>query len=174
MFQTLFALQLNVFFSNSCFSWQRLKRHCLLIWYLVMWWSFQATGPSCHVTQCWSAAPASSMKACSQVNSCLAARFIVPYSTITGFPSSGESVPVTKTNLPNPLPGEREGADSAYNAEEHKRHTLFCGTNVIQTRFYTGELVKAVVVRTGQQGGLDAGTWLFSGCFCCYSVVQSK
>uniref|UniRef100_A0A3B5PQT5 Polyamine-transporting ATPase 13A3 n=1 Tax=Xiphophorus maculatus TaxID=8083 RepID=A0A3B5PQT5_XIPMA len=62
---------------------------------------------------------------------------------------TGESVPVTKTNLPNPLPGEREGADSAYNAEEHKRHTLFCGTNVIQTRFYTGELVKAVVVRTG-------------------------
>ncbi|XP_008405076.1 probable cation-transporting ATPase 13A3 isoform X3 [Poecilia reticulata] len=62
---------------------------------------------------------------------------------------TGESVPVTKTNLPNPLPGEREGADSAYNTEEHKRHTLFCGTNVIQTRFYTGELVKAVVVRTG-------------------------
>uniref|UniRef100_A0A3B4TLF6 Polyamine-transporting ATPase 13A3 n=1 Tax=Seriola dumerili TaxID=41447 RepID=A0A3B4TLF6_SERDU len=63
---------------------------------------------------------------------------------------TGESVPVTKTNLPNPLPGERgEEADSAYNTEDHKRHTLFCGTNVIQTRFYTGELVKAVVVRTG-------------------------
>uniref|UniRef100_A0A3B3XIL2 Polyamine-transporting ATPase 13A3 n=1 Tax=Poecilia mexicana TaxID=48701 RepID=A0A3B3XIL2_9TELE len=62
---------------------------------------------------------------------------------------TGESVPVTKTNLPNPLPGEREGEDCAYNTEEHKRHTLFCGTNVIQTRFYTGELVKAVVVRTG-------------------------
>ncbi|MEQ2215959.1 hypothetical protein XENOCAPTIV_008518, partial [Xenoophorus captivus] len=60
-----------------------------------------------------------------------------------------ESVPVTKTNLPNPLPGDQQGADSAYNTEEHKRHTLFCGTNVIQTRFYTGELVKAVVVRTG-------------------------
>uniref|UniRef100_A0A8C4FAT1 Polyamine-transporting ATPase 13A3 n=1 Tax=Dicentrarchus labrax TaxID=13489 RepID=A0A8C4FAT1_DICLA len=63
---------------------------------------------------------------------------------------TGESVPVTKTNLPNPVPGERgEETDSAYNTEEHKRHTLFCGTNVIQTRFYTGELVKAVVVRTG-------------------------
>ncbi|XP_047230374.1 polyamine-transporting ATPase 13A3 isoform X2 [Girardinichthys multiradiatus] len=62
---------------------------------------------------------------------------------------TGESVPVTKTNLPNPLPGDRQGADSAYNTEEHKRHTLFCGTDVIQTRFYTGELVKAVVVRTG-------------------------
>uniref|UniRef100_A0A668AEB2 Polyamine-transporting ATPase 13A3 n=1 Tax=Myripristis murdjan TaxID=586833 RepID=A0A668AEB2_9TELE len=63
---------------------------------------------------------------------------------------TGESVPVTKTNLPNPVPGEKEAeADSAYSTEEHKRHTLFCGTNVIQTRFYTGELVKAVVVRTG-------------------------
>uniref|UniRef100_A0A672FXH6 ATPase 13A3 n=1 Tax=Salarias fasciatus TaxID=181472 RepID=A0A672FXH6_SALFA len=63
---------------------------------------------------------------------------------------TGESVPVTKTNLPNPGPGERgDEASGAYNTEEHKRHTLFCGTNVIQTRFYTGELVKAVVVRTG-------------------------
>ncbi|KAM3620287.1 uncharacterized protein V6R79_021142 [Siganus canaliculatus] len=63
---------------------------------------------------------------------------------------TGESVPVTKTNLPNPLPGERgEEADADYNTERHKRHTLFCGTNVIQTRFYSGELVKAVVVRTG-------------------------
>uniref|UniRef100_A0A673CQ00 Polyamine-transporting ATPase 13A3 n=1 Tax=Sphaeramia orbicularis TaxID=375764 RepID=A0A673CQ00_9TELE len=62
---------------------------------------------------------------------------------------TGESVPVTKTNLPNPIPGDRGESDSAYNTEEHKRHTLFCGTNVIQTRFYTGELVKAVVVRTG-------------------------
>ncbi|CAN9500917.1 unnamed protein product [Ophioblennius macclurei] len=63
---------------------------------------------------------------------------------------TGESVPVTKTNLPNPGPGERGDEESgAYSTEEHKRHTLFCGTNVIQTRFYTGELVKAVVVRTG-------------------------
>ncbi|XP_019958108.2 polyamine-transporting ATPase 13A3-like isoform X2 [Paralichthys olivaceus] len=58
---------------------------------------------------------------------------------------TGESVPVTKTSLPS------SGEDSAmsYNMEEHKRHTLFCGTHVIQTRFYTGELVTAVVVRTG-------------------------
>ncbi|XP_062411536.1 polyamine-transporting ATPase 13A3 isoform X2 [Sardina pilchardus] len=63
---------------------------------------------------------------------------------------TGESVPVTKTNLPNPRQGEKgaEG-DGLYCTEEHKRHTLFCGTNVIQTRFYSGELVKAVVVRTG-------------------------
>lgn len=58
---------------------------------------------------------------------------------------------MTKTNLPNPVQGERgEEAESTYSTEEHKRHTLFCGTNVIQTRFYTGELVKAVVVRTGE------------------------
>ncbi|XP_064186142.1 polyamine-transporting ATPase 13A3 isoform X1 [Anguilla rostrata] len=63
---------------------------------------------------------------------------------------TGESVPVTKTNLPNPGLGVKgaEG-DCPYSSEEHKRHTLFCGTNVIQTRFYSGELVKAVVVRTG-------------------------
>ncbi|XP_068460233.1 polyamine-transporting ATPase 13A3 isoform X2 [Clinocottus analis] len=62
---------------------------------------------------------------------------------------TGESVPVTKTNLPNPLPGESGDKADVYTTEEHKRHTLFCGTNVIQTRFYTGELVKAVVVSTG-------------------------
>lgn len=33
--------------------------------------------------------------------------------------------------------------------QEHSRHTLFCGTQVIQTRFYGGERVVAVVVRTG-------------------------
>lgn len=61
-------------------------------------------------------------------------------------PSTGESVPVTKTGLPS----SGEEAARRYDMEEHKRYTLFCGTNVIQTRFYTGELVKAVVVRTGE------------------------
>ncbi|XP_024124360.1 probable cation-transporting ATPase 13A3 isoform X2 [Oryzias melastigma] len=58
---------------------------------------------------------------------------------------TGESVPVTKTSLPS---SGHEAAE-IYNMEEHKRHTLFCGTHVIQTRFYAGEVVKAVVVRTG-------------------------
>ncbi|XP_034035845.1 probable cation-transporting ATPase 13A3 isoform X1 [Thalassophryne amazonica] len=62
---------------------------------------------------------------------------------------TGESVPVTKTNIPNPGPEDVDEAECAYNTEDHKRHTLFCGTTIIQTRFYTGELVKAVVVRTG-------------------------
>uniref|UniRef100_A0A6Q2XFC3 Cation-transporting ATPase n=1 Tax=Esox lucius TaxID=8010 RepID=A0A6Q2XFC3_ESOLU len=61
---------------------------------------------------------------------------------------TGESVPVTKTNLPNPDEGDSNGSVT-YTLEEHKRHTLFCGTHIIQTRFYSGELVKAVVVRTG-------------------------
>ncbi|XP_052465415.1 polyamine-transporting ATPase 13A3 isoform X2 [Carassius gibelio] len=63
---------------------------------------------------------------------------------------TGESVPVTKTDLPNPQQDKKgEDGDAIYSTEEHKRHTLFCGTNVIQTRYYTGEMVKAVVVRTG-------------------------
>uniref|UniRef100_A0A8C0T9V4 ATPase 13A3 n=1 Tax=Canis lupus familiaris TaxID=9615 RepID=A0A8C0T9V4_CANLF len=63
--------------------------------------------------------------------------------------NEGESVPVTKTNLPNPSVDIKGMGDEFYSPEIHKRHTLFCGTTVIQTRFYTGELVKAVVVRTG-------------------------
>ncbi|KAM7107798.1 polyamine-transporting ATPase 13A3 isoform 3-T6 [Ciconia maguari] len=62
---------------------------------------------------------------------------------------TGESVPVTKVNLPNPSEYPKAMGDEIYSPEMHKRHTLFCGTNVIQTRFYTGELVKALVVRTG-------------------------
>ncbi|XP_043989034.1 polyamine-transporting ATPase 13A3-like isoform X5 [Gambusia affinis] len=58
---------------------------------------------------------------------------------------TGESVPVTKTSLPS----SGDEAARSYSMEEHKRHTLFCGTHVIQTRFYAGELVKAVVIRTG-------------------------
>ena len=85
---------------------------------------------------------------------------------------TGESVPVTKTPLPNPRPVRSTStstpADSAstpdvvdavppphapvlYCPKEHSRHTLFCGTRVIQTRFYGKQLVKAVVIRTGKQ-----------------------
>ncbi|XP_068137260.1 polyamine-transporting ATPase 13A3 isoform X2 [Hyperolius riggenbachi] len=61
---------------------------------------------------------------------------------------TGESVPVTKTSLPD-TSNSRGGEDELYSTEVHKRHTLFCGTNVIQTRFYAGEPVKAIIVRTG-------------------------
>lgn len=64
-------------------------------------------------------------------------------------------MPVTKTSLPS---AGNEGAQS-YDTEKHKRHTLFCGTLVIQTRFYSGELVKAVVVRTGEPEGSGAAWW---------------
>ncbi|XP_069675902.1 polyamine-transporting ATPase 13A3-like isoform X2 [Periplaneta americana] len=55
---------------------------------------------------------------------------------------TGESVPVTKTPLPN-------SADIPFDAKEHARHILFCGTHVIQTRYFGNERVLAVVIRTG-------------------------
>ncbi|XP_058970502.2 polyamine-transporting ATPase 13A3 isoform X1 [Pocillopora verrucosa] len=73
---------------------------------------------------------------------------------------TGESVPVTKIPLPyikrlsnSPL----EQREDQYSPERHKRHTLFNGTNVIQTRYYGNVRVLAVVVRTGfstTKGGL--------------------
>ncbi|RZC32699.1 cation-transporting ATPase 13A3, partial [Asbolus verrucosus] len=54
---------------------------------------------------------------------------------------TGESVPVTKTALPN--------NNKFYNVKEHGNHTLFCGTKIIQTRYYGSENVMAVVIRTG-------------------------
>ena len=56
----------------------------------------------------------------------------------------GESVPVTKTPLPHNSINE-----VFYYPKEHAKHTLFCGTKIIQTRYYGGAKVKAVVVRTG-------------------------
>ncbi|XP_074162204.1 polyamine-transporting ATPase 13A2 isoform X1 [Sminthopsis crassicaudata] len=54
---------------------------------------------------------------------------------------TGESVPVMKTSLPNgPFP---------YSPEEHRRHTLFCGTQVLQAKAYMETDVLAVVTRTG-------------------------
>ncbi|XP_061653528.1 polyamine-transporting ATPase 13A3-like isoform X1 [Phyllopteryx taeniolatus] len=58
---------------------------------------------------------------------------------------TGESVPVTKTSLPS----SGDDAERIYNTEEHKRHTLFCGSHVIQSHYYAGVLAKVVVVRTG-------------------------
>ncbi|XP_076789968.1 polyamine-transporting ATPase 13A2 isoform X6 [Arvicanthis niloticus] len=62
---------------------------------------------------------------------------------------TGESIPVLKTALPEgPKP---------YCPETHRRHTLFCGTLVLQARAYLGPRVLAVVTRTGfctAKGGL--------------------
>nr|XP_013798354.1 PREDICTED: probable cation-transporting ATPase 13A2 isoform X2 [Apteryx mantelli mantelli] len=58
---------------------------------------------------------------------------------------TGESVPVMKT----PLPAGSQAASTIYSPKEHKRHTLFCGTQVIQAKSYVGKEVLAVVTRTG-------------------------
>ncbi|GIY71371.1 probable cation-transporting ATPase 13A3, partial [Caerostris extrusa] len=55
---------------------------------------------------------------------------------------TGESVPETKTPL-------SKHEDEFYCPITHKRHTLFCGTEIIQTRYYENNRVLAVVVRTG-------------------------
>lgn len=53
----------------------------------------------------------------------------------------GESFPETKTPVPD--------LDEPYCSDIHKRHTLFCGTQVLQTRYYGQDKVLAVVIRTG-------------------------
>ncbi|TGZ62437.1 hypothetical protein CRM22_007440 [Opisthorchis felineus] len=64
---------------------------------------------------------------------------IVNESTLTG-----ESVPVTKTPLP-----ERQRKNESFNLPSLSRHVLFGGTCVIQTRNFNNEAVLAIVVRTG-------------------------
>lgn len=54
---------------------------------------------------------------------------------------TGESVPVTKTALPS--------SAQIYDEGQHGVHTLYCGTRLIQTRYYESEPVKALVIRTG-------------------------
>ncbi|KAL2296690.1 hypothetical protein Nmel_016026, partial [Mimus melanotis] len=56
-----------------------------------------------------------------------------------------ESVPVMKT----PLPAGGQAGSAPYCPEEHRRHTLFCGTQLIQAKAYAGAEVLAVVTRTG-------------------------
>ena len=63
----------------------------------------------------------------------------------------GESVPVLKTALP-------EGPVS-YCPETHRRHTLFCGTLVLQARAFVGPHVLAVVTQTGGKQGGRRGCW---------------
>ncbi|XP_067658645.1 polyamine-transporting ATPase 13A3-like [Haliotis asinina] len=60
---------------------------------------------------------------------------------------TGESVPVTKTPLPNPL--HASSPEAIFDIKKHSRHILFCGTHVIQTRYYGSRKVNAVVLRSG-------------------------
>lgn len=45
-------------------------------------------------------------------------------------------------------PPQHAGSE-IYSETAHKRHTLFAGTHILQTRYYGGEDVVARVVRTG-------------------------
>ena len=54
---------------------------------------------------------------------------------------TGESVPVVKTSL--------HSSNEVYSPSTHKRHTLFSGTYMIQSRYYGDEQVLARVVCTG-------------------------
>ncbi|CAH2060757.1 unnamed protein product, partial [Iphiclides podalirius] len=54
---------------------------------------------------------------------------------------TGESVPVTKTAL--------QRVDRPFDPKEHASSVLYCGTSVIQTRYYNNEPVRALVLRTG-------------------------
>lgn len=47
---------------------------------------------------------------------------------------TGESVPVTKTPIP-------ATSNVVYDSKEHARHTLYCGTRVLQTRYFGTEKV---------------------------------
>uniref|UniRef100_A0A6I8QWL1 Cation-transporting ATPase n=1 Tax=Xenopus tropicalis TaxID=8364 RepID=A0A6I8QWL1_XENTR len=59
---------------------------------------------------------------------------------------TGESTPVSKVSLPwveSSMPWKLQCG------EDYKRHVLFCGTEVIQTKAHGLDLVKAVVLQTG-------------------------
>ena len=62
---------------------------------------------------------------------------------------TGESVPITKPPLPYAPLGEDEQSPM-YSPETHKRHTLFCGTEILQGRSAEKQPIVAVVVRTGK------------------------
>ncbi|NXH54190.1 AT134 ATPase, partial [Rhabdornis inornatus] len=59
---------------------------------------------------------------------------------------TGESIPVTKTHLPR---ADNFKPWRVHCAEDYRKHVLFCGTEVIQTKADDRGVVKAVVLRTG-------------------------
>ena len=56
---------------------------------------------------------------------------------------TGESVPVTKTGL------NHSKEQTKLCIKSDARHILFSGTQLIQTRYYSNEKIKALVTRTG-------------------------
>ncbi|KAG9509462.1 putative cation-transporting ATPase 13A3 [Fragariocoptes setiger] len=59
---------------------------------------------------------------------------------------TGESVPITKTPI-----SANNLHTHHYDPKEHGKHTLYCGTRVLQTRYCGGAHVKALVIRSGFQ-----------------------
>jgi cation-transporting ATPase 13A2 len=59
---------------------------------------------------------------------------------------TGESLPITKVPLDTSCSSTRQ---SKLNVKDQSRHILFSGTQVIQTRYYGHEKLKAIVIRTG-------------------------
>ncbi|KAJ1355301.1 hypothetical protein KIN20_012642 [Parelaphostrongylus tenuis] len=59
---------------------------------------------------------------------------------------TGESVPVTKVALTPQHDDDEEY--SRLSMEKHSKHIIFCGAHILQTRFYHGREVKAIVLRT--------------------------
>ncbi|CEF71586.1 Cation-transporting P-type ATPase family and Cation-transporting P-type ATPase, N-terminal domain and Neurotransmitter-gated ion-channel transmembrane domain and Cation-transporting P-type ATPase, C-terminal domain and Neurotransmitter-gated ion-channel ligand-binding domain and Cation-transporting P-type ATPase, subfamily V and P-type ATPase, A domain and HAD-like domain and P-type ATPase, cytoplasmic domain N-containing protein [Strongyloides ratti] len=59
---------------------------------------------------------------------------------------TGESVPETKVPLPE---DDDENNPIKYNGDIHGKHSLYCGTTIIQTRYNANSPAKAIVLRTG-------------------------
>uniref|UniRef100_A0A0K0EAT2 Cation-transporting ATPase n=1 Tax=Strongyloides stercoralis TaxID=6248 RepID=A0A0K0EAT2_STRER len=59
---------------------------------------------------------------------------------------TGESVPETKVPLPE---DDDKNHPIKYNGDHHGKHTLYCGTTIIQTRYNANSPAKAIVLRTG-------------------------
>lgn len=59
---------------------------------------------------------------------------------------TGESMPITKVAMPET--DDEHGETQMFSFKEHSKHILYCGTQVLQTRYYAGKHVQAVVLRT--------------------------
>ncbi|KAL3082109.1 hypothetical protein niasHT_031138 [Heterodera trifolii] len=57
---------------------------------------------------------------------------------------TGESMPITKVALPE----SDDDHQTEFSFKEHSKHVLYCGTQVLQTRYYAGKHVQAFVLRT--------------------------
>lgn len=55
---------------------------------------------------------------------------------------TGESVPITKVALPEHDEDSQE--QPVFSFKEHSKHILYCGTQVLQTRFYGGKSVQVI------------------------------